>query len=96
MASFRFSVRAEEDLVEIYTYGILQFGYTQANNYILGLEETLLKLAQFPFMGKQSDLVSKGLRSFVYKSHLIFYQLENKGILIVRILNQSREYNTFL
>jgi toxin ParE1/3/4 len=96
MPSFRLSVKAEEDLVEIYTYGIFQFGYTQANKYVLGLEETLTKLAQSPFMGKRSDLVSKGLRSFVYKSHLIFYQLEDKGILIVRILNQSRDYDYFL
>ncbi|GMQ30879.1 type II toxin-antitoxin system RelE/ParE family toxin [Algoriphagus confluentis] len=95
MASFRLSVKAEEDLVEIYTYGIFQFGYLQANNYVLGLEESLQKLAQFPLMGKQSDFVSKGLRLFVYKSHLIFYQLEEKGILIVRILNQSRDYNFF-
>lgn len=96
MESFRLSVKAEEDLVEIYSYGILQFGYTQANNYVFGLEETLLKLAQSPFMGKQSDFVSKGLRSFVYKSHIIFYQLEDRGVLIVRILNQSRDYNSFL
>ncbi len=96
MESFKFSVKAEEDLVEIYSYGILQFGYTQANKYVLGLEETLRRLAQSPFMGKQSDLVLNGLRSFVYKSHMIFYQLEDKGILIVRILNQSREYDSFL
>lgn len=96
MASFRLSVKAEEDLVSIYSYGILHFGYTQANKYVLGLEETLTKLTKSPFMGKQSDLVSKGLRSFVYKSQMIFYQLEDKNILIVRILNQSRDYDFFL
>lgn len=96
MANFRLSVKAEEDLAEIYTYGILQFGYTQANKYALGLEETLLKLAQTPFLGKQSDFLSNGLRFFIYKSHLVFYRLEEKDILIVRILHQSRDYKNFL
>lgn len=96
MASFRFSVRAEEDLVEIYSYGILQFGYSQARKYIEGLEETLLRLAFGPFLGKESSLLYPGLREFIYKSHMVFYLIEEDGVLIVRILHQSRDYKNFV
>ncbi|WP_370690550.1 type II toxin-antitoxin system RelE/ParE family toxin [Algoriphagus sp.] len=96
MASFRLSLKAEEDLTEIYTYGILQFGYPQAEKYTTGLEETLLNLAQFPYLGKESNFLYRGLREFIYKSHLIFYLIEEEGILIVRILHQSRDYKNFV
>ncbi|SDA88560.1 toxin ParE1/3/4 [Algoriphagus alkaliphilus] len=96
MASYRLSVKAEEDLTEIYTYGILQFGYSQAGRYTAGLEETLLNLAQFLYLGKESNFLYRGLREFIYKSHLIFYLIEEEGILIVRILHQSRDYKNFI
>lgn len=96
MASFRLSARAEEDLTEIYTYGIFQFGYYQAEKYAQGLEEALLNLSQSPYMGKESNFLYRGLREFIYKSHLIFYLIEEGGILIIRILHQSRDYKNFV
>lgn len=53
MASFRLSSKAEEDITEIYTYGILQFGYSQAEKYAAEVEETLLNLAHFPIWEKR-------------------------------------------
>ncbi len=96
MASFRLSARAEEDLTEIYTYGILQFGYSQAEKYTQGLEEALLNLSQSPYLGKESNFLYRGLREFIYKSHLIFYIIEVEGVLVVRILHQSGDYKNFV
>lgn len=96
MASFRLSVKAKEDLTEIYTYGILQFGYSQAEKYAAGLEESLLNLAQAPFLGKESTFLFRGLRQFIYKSHLIFCLIEEEDILVVRILHHSRDYKNFV
>ncbi len=96
MESFRLSTKAEEDLSEIYTFGILRFGYAQGQKYMLSLEQSILKLAQSPFLGKESNFLYPGLREFEFKSHMIFYLIQEEGILIVRILHQSRDYKNFL
>ena len=96
MESFKLSVKAEEDLTEIYTFGILQFGFSQAQKYVSSLEQTILKLAQAPFLGKDSSVLFPGLREFSHKSHMIFYLVQEESILIVRILHQSRNYKDFI
>ncbi len=96
MESFRLSIKAEEDLVVIYTFGIYLFGLDQAQKYLLGLEECFLKLANTPFLGRDASELFPGLREFVFKSHMVFYMIQETGVLIVRVLHQSRDYKNFV
>ena len=95
MANFRLSVKAEEDLTEIYTYGILRFGLVEAQKYLMLLEKSLENLAQMPFMGMDlPSLKNPCIKKFSFKSHLIFYQLDEEGLLIARILHHTRDYKS--
>lgn len=96
MGGYRLSVKAEEDLTEIYTFGIFQFGLIQAQKYVLGLEESFLKLSKSPFLGRDASELYLGLREFVYKSHMVFYSIKEESVLIVRILHQSRDYKNYI
>jgi toxin ParE1/3/4 len=92
MESYRLTVKAEEDLSEIYSFGILNFGFDQGNKYLIGLEGLFRQLSKVPFLGRDASDLYPGLRMHVYKSHLIFYLVDESNILIVRILHHSRDY----
>jgi toxin ParE1/3/4 len=51
-------------------------------------------LAQFPDMGKKQDYLLQGLRSFPVKPYIVFYVKIVNGIEILRILHQSRDFES--
>ncbi len=84
--------QANNDLSDIYQYGIEQFGAKCAKTYMGGLEQCLNKLAILPNMGRDaSDLMPK-LQRFGFKNHLIFYLPMGLDILVVRILGKHMDH----
>ncbi len=45
-------------------------------------------------IGVAETRLGRGMRSFGYRSHRIFYLVEGDGLLIVRVLHQSRDVAT--
>ncbi|PCE63583.1 type II toxin-antitoxin system RelE/ParE family toxin [Sediminicola luteus] len=89
MESYRLSGRAQFDIVGIYKYGIKMFGQAQATTYLLALEKHCETLARRPELAASADYLAHGLKSFRYKSHVIFYIIEeNQVAFIVRILGK--------
>jgi toxin ParE1/3/4 len=50
-----------------------------------------LKLAQYPDFGKQRSDIYNGARSFPVEKHIVFYQINDNGIDVARILHQRMD-----
>ncbi|MFT4929057.1 MAG: toxin ParE1/3/4 [Phenylobacterium sp.] len=78
---------ALKDAQDIWVYTYHQWGETQANAYLQGLDDTIRQLAQYPATGISINEVRQGYRRCRYKSHLIIYQASETTLDIMRILH---------
>ena len=88
MSKFRFSRRAEADLLRIGDYTLRKWGEAQAVRYLGELEACCQMLAENPALGRLCDEVRPGLRRHEHGNHVLFYRQERGGILLSRILHQ--------
>ena len=88
MARFRFSRRAEDDLLSIGAYTLRTWGENQAVRYIGDLEACCQMLADNPALGRTCDNVRPGLRRMEIGRHAVFYREDAGGILVSRILHR--------
>lgn len=88
MAKFRFSRRAEADLLSIGEYTLRKWGEIQAARYLGELEDCCQMLARKPALGRLCEDIRPGLRRFEQGRHVLFYRQESRGILLSRILHQ--------
>lgn len=88
MASFRFTRRAEADVVSIGEYTLRTWGAEQAARYINDLEACCQLLAGNVAMGRACDAIRPGLRRVECGRHVVFYRRDAQGILVSRILHQ--------
>jgi len=86
--TFRFSRRAEDDLLNIGDYTLRTWGKAQAARYLGELEVCCQMLAANPVLGRPCDDVRPGLRRLEHGKHVVFYRQEPGGILVSRILHQ--------
>jgi toxin ParE1/3/4 len=97
MPSYRKTRRADEDLQEIYRYTRRMWGKAQAVLYVRGLEQRFTALAANPLTGiAREDVRPEGLRSIAHGSHVVFYQPQPYGVLIVRVLHGRQDVRTHL
>jgi toxin ParE1/3/4 len=89
VAAFRFSRRAESDLLDIGDYTLRTWGEHQAVRYLGELEDCCRMLSENPALGRLCDDVRPGLRRLEHGKHVVFYRQEPDGILVSRILHQS-------
>ena len=73
MARFRFSRRAEADLLSIGDYTLRTWGKAQAARYFGELEDCCKTLAENPALGRKSDEVRPGLRRLEHGKHVVFF-----------------------
>ncbi len=92
MGDYKLSQKTEIDLSKIYEYGIETFGIKQAKEYVLGIHNLFQILANNSHLGRDASEFMLSLKRFSYKSHTIFYLITTNGILIVRVLSQSMDY----
>ena len=89
MPAFRFSRRAEADLLRIGDHTFRTWGEAQTDRYIGDLETCCQMLADNPRLGRPCDDVRPGLRRMEHGKHVVFYRLQKpRGIVVVRILHQ--------
>lgn len=95
MAANRYviSVKAKSDIKSIAKYTIQKFGASQSLKYAKGLKEVLVELANNPDLGRRYVAVkNQMLLRYRYKSHVVFYYIDNKGIFIVRLLGGKMDF----
>ena len=94
---YRLTRQAAADLQDIYRYGRRLWGRAQAEQYARQLRQCFRLLATRPLAGrKREELQPPGLHSFAQGSHVIFYQPQPYGVLIVRILHGSQDVRRHL
>lgn len=88
---YQFTDKAERDLEIIIDYTAREWGASQANTYLDGLESRAQLLAENPDIGMAREILSEGLLSFPYESHILYYKKHVRGIVIVRIFHQQMD-----
>lgn len=67
-----------------------------ANDFLDDLYEKINSLLEMPFMGVKRNEYFDGVRVVFYQKYNIYYLVENKTILILRILHGSRDIKSLL
>jgi toxin ParE1/3/4 len=88
VAAFRFSRRAEADLLSIAEYTLRTWGKDQTALYLNELEDCCKRLADNPALGRPCGEIRSGLRRLEHGKHVVFYRQERGGILVSRILHE--------
>lgn len=91
VADYRLTRRAALDLEGIATFTIERFGVEQARRYRDALKLCFTELAENPGLGRRAEHLTKGLRRFEYRAHIVFYLPEDRGVLIVRVLHSRMD-----
>jgi toxin ParE1/3/4 len=89
VASVRYSVRAEADLLSIGEYTLRTWGAKQTEKYLTSLEDCCLRLAANPLLGRSCDEIRPGLRRMEDEKHVVLHRQIPKGIFVSRILHKS-------
>jgi toxin ParE1/3/4 len=91
MATYKLTNKAESEIESIYEYSILNFGLQVAQDYICGLHDCFELLAEHQSWGSDYSFIASGLQRYEYRSHAIYYQSNEEGILIVRVLGGKQD-----
>ena len=86
--TYRLTRQAKSDIKTIYRYTVEYFGEGQAQEYLEGLEYSFDLLTDNPNMGRVFDEKN---RRYVYKSHLVYYEIKEEELVIIRIRNARQK-----
>jgi len=93
MSSYKLSNVAKEDLIRIHSYGVKQFGMTQADNYFNTFFEYFDLIAQSPYSFESVDFIKEGYRRCVCGSDSIYYRITNTRVEIMAIVGRQNLKN---
>lgn len=91
MPRVRVTPRAFEDLKNIGRYTLQQWGRTQRDAYLRGLDARFDWLARNPEAGRKRDEIAPGYRSFSHEAHAVFYLIREDGIGIIGVPHQAMD-----
>lgn len=91
--SYKISIKASEDIENIWLYTFEHWSLEQADRYINLIFDEIEYLADHPNSGRDFNYIRKSYRCSRVKSHIIFYRLidEQSDIEIIRILHQRMD-----
>lgn len=92
---YKLSEFADSDLEDIYEYSFGEFGFMQAEDYLEGAHKLFKQLTFFPKEGILRKDIGENIRSIPYQSHIVFYLIYEKSILIIRILHHSQNVQDY-
>lgn len=87
------SPAARDDLRDIYQFGLRHWGQNQTARYLEKLKELLWSLTERPRIGVERPELFPEIRSFPVESHVVFYQVQERHIEIVRVLHARQDPN---
>lgn len=90
--TYRTTVEADRDIIEIYVLGAQQFGVAQSERYVDELFDTFELLAENPLMARERRELNPPMRLHPYHAHLIAYLVRDGDILIVRVLHGRQDW----
>ncbi len=87
MSSYQLAWAADEDVEDIYVYGVVNFGLRKSDSYLDTLYEAFDLIARFPNIGKLRKDILPGIRCQPVATHLIFYLAESPMVTVLRVLH---------
>jgi toxin ParE1/3/4 len=91
MGGYRYARQADHDLASLIEYSIEAWGERIADRYVLGLFDRLDMLGENPALGRDYSHVLPGLLRYEHRSHSVYFQREQNGILVIRILGAAQD-----
>jgi toxin ParE1/3/4 len=83
---------AQRDIDAMHAYGVQNFGRSVADDYSKQLLDLLDLLQDNPRMGVERSEFKKVIRTLRYRSHMVFYRLNQRGLKVHRILHTSQNW----
>jgi toxin ParE1/3/4 len=91
--TFRLSNKAVEDIIQIWTVGVSNFGLAQAETYHDGLEAVFRFLSENPRAARLRLEISPPVRIHPFKVHLVVYEVgDNDEIVILRVRHGREDW----
>ena len=90
MTAYLVSPLAQADLDEIWDY-VARDSPAAADRLVAAFQEKFLLLAKQPLLGQTREELRPGIRSFVVGKYVVYYQLVDDRIRVVRVLHGSRD-----
>ena len=94
--AWRTSAAADEDIAGIEVYGTVTFGRQQAAQYVDDLFATLDVIATVPRIARERSEIRSRARLYPFRAHNIFYVVDGRDILILRVLGHRQDWQNLL
>ena len=92
----RESRRAQADIVEIVRYGAEHIGPVRGKAYLARIDLRYRQLRDFPESGRADRDFHPEVRSISCGSHRIYYSIDDKGIMVRRVLHKAADARRWL
>ena len=86
--------RAEQDVRDIYEFGLRTFGRRQADLYFEKLHDAFDEIVSAPLLNRLRSDTGLAVRGHIFWSHQIFYLINDGEIRIIRILHGSVDWQS--
>ncbi len=94
--NYELTLRAEEDIKDIWLYTAENWNIDQATKYVSLLEKRMELLGKNPEIGAERPDFGDGCRYFLHEQHSIFYRVEDNKISILGIPHSSMDIEKYL
>lgn len=85
------SRKAENDLLEIWSYLARKASHEVANGQLRAIDQATQRLREWPFSGRARDELRPSIRSVVVNPFVVFYRVTPAAVEIVRVLHSRRD-----
>jgi toxin ParE1/3/4 len=93
--TYKLSLKAEEDILNILVQGAQMFGRNQAELYHLDMEGVFNFLAVNPYCARERSEINPPVRIHPYGSHIIIYIIaDSNQVLILRVRHSSENWQS--
>jgi toxin ParE1/3/4 len=86
----RLAPKASSDLRQIWAY-IANDNMAAAERVLERINEVLRLLVEQPEAGRRRDELGDGLRSFATRTHVVFYEVRENSVDVIRVLDGHRD-----
>jgi toxin ParE1/3/4 len=90
------SRRAQADIEQIWNYTAARWDEEQADRYVRILHEGIEAVARDPRRGRPCDNIRVGYRKYPVGSHVLFFQMLEGAVHVVRVLHQRMDFERHL
>lgn len=89
MASYKLSKEAENYLIIIHQYGVINHGEVKADKYYFALFERFEKIAEQPYLYQSVDNIRQGYRHSICGVDAIYYRIEEDIVEIMNVIGKQ-------